>query len=207
MPRTIIILLGCPGAGKGTQARIIKRSLPIPHISTGAILRDEIAAQTELGRGVLAQIRSGQLVSDAIVDRLIAQRIRKSDCAHGFILDGYPRTVSQAKSLQKMLRSSDRVVTIGIEISIDELVSRLKRRLLCTRCNAVYNTESAPPTLHGLCDHCGTELIQREDDREETTRERFRIYQDVTQPLIDHFRRSGSYRAVNGMRSTKSRRQ
>jgi adenylate kinase len=202
--RTIIVLVGCPGAGKGTQARIISRSLSISHISTGAILRDEIAANTEIGRKVQAQIKSGRLVIDEIVDDLIIQRVRQLDCVGGYILDGYPRTVAQAKSLERrVIRSPDRVLTIEIDVCIDELVSRLKCRLVCRGCHAVYNKETSPPFVEGLCDHCGSSLFQREDDREEAIRERFRIYRSSTRPLIDYFRSTGTYRMVNGMRPTE----
>lgn len=202
MARTIIVLLGCPGAGKGTQAPVIRKLLGIPQISTGGILRDEIVADTRLGRVVKERMKAGGLVSDDIVNHLVAQRIRKDDCALGFILDGYPRTVQQAQTFQMELTDTEEIVAMDIDVDIETLVLRLKSRLQCKCCNAVYNLETATPRFEGLCDHCGIGLVQRDDDREEVVRERFRTYQDHTRPLVEYFQGYGVYHRVDGMKPT-----
>jgi adenylate kinase len=201
LARTIVFLLGCPGAGKGTQAPVIRNLLGIPQISTGGILRDEIVADSELGRAVQNQMKAGKLVSDAVVNQLVAQRILKGDCASGFILDGYPRTVEQAEWFQVKIAEADEVMAIDIDVDVESLVSRLKTRLQCKCCNAVYNVATAAPRIEGLCDHCGIGLVQRDDDREDIIRERFHTYQNHTRPLVEYFRRFGVYHRIDGMRS------
>jgi len=200
MGRKIIILLGYPGAGKGTQAKEIRKRLGIPQISTGDMLRDAVARGTALGKAAGAKMAAGQLVSDDIVNGIVAERIRRDDCRAGFILDGYPRTVPQAKTFEKELGKDDELFVI--EITADEAVilPRLGGRLMCPYCFEIYNVQSKVPQSEGVCDRCGQPLYRRPDDTEDLILERFRSYRGDTSPLIEHYQKTGRYHEVDGMR-------
>lgn len=200
MGRKIVILLGHPGAGKGTQARAIMSRLNIPQISTGDMLRDAVARQTSYGREAKEKMDSGQLVSDEIVNGIVAERIQREDCANGFILDGYPRTVQQAETFREKMANGDRLFVFEIGARSNELLQRLVSRLMCPYCGEIYNTDSKAPKADRICDVCGKPLIQRSDDREDLIKERFKSYRDETYPLVQFYEKLGVYHEVDGMR-------
>jgi adenylate kinase len=200
MPRTIVILLGHPGAGKGTQARAIMHRLDIPQISTGDMLREAVARKTSFGREAKAKMDAGELVSDSIVNGIVSERILRDDCKNGFVLDGYPRTVQQAATFNRSIRNGDRLFVIEIGANSDGLTSRLTGRWICPGCGEIYNTYSRAPKVEGICDVCGWTLFHRSDDREDLVRERFRTYREETYPLIEYYQQLGVYHRVDGMR-------
>ena len=200
MVRKIVILLGNPGAGKGTQAKEIVRRMNIPQISTGDMLRDAMARQNGLGKEVRKRMDSGFLVNDATVNSIVAERIVKEDCKMGFILDGYPRTVPQAETFQQYLDRTDRLFVIEIRAEDSEILGRLVTRLMCPGCGEIYNSVSRKPAHHGSCDRCKLALVRRNDDREDLILERFRIYREATFPLVEHYRKTGCYHKVDGLR-------
>ena len=200
MRRKIVILLGHPGAGKGTQAKEIMRLLNIPQISTGDMLRDHIARQTSFGKAAKARMDAGEYVSDTIVNSIVAERIKSEDCQSGFILDGYPRTVQQAETFQTELKTGDQVFVIEIFADALRIVDRLIGRLMCPGCGDIYNVNSRAPITPGVCDRCGKTLVTRSDDREDLIRERFKTYNEETYPLVEHYQAKGCYYQVDGMR-------
>jgi adenylate kinase len=200
MPRTIIVFLGGPGAGKGTQAQALMRYLLIPQISTGDLLRAEAQRDTDLGREIGRQLTSGKLVTDDIVNRVLGRRVREPDCENGFMLDGYPRTLNQAIALQSQLRPRDKFVVIEIDVDPERMISRMTSRLVCTQCGYVYNSTTAKPQVEGVCDVCGGPLARRADDQEPIIRERFRAFATQTLLLRGYFRQLGVYNQVDGMR-------
>jgi len=198
--RIVLVLLGGPGAGKGTQAKALMRYLEIPQISTGDLLRAEIRQKTEIGIEAEKQISAGKLVSDETVNKVLAARVKRPDCEYGWILDGYPRTLPQAIALQSLLRPRDKFVVIEIDVEPELVIERMTSRLTCSNCGAVYNTASVRPRVDNVCDVCGHTLARRSDDQEEVIRERFRAYRDQTLPLRSYFMRIGVHRNVYGMR-------
>ena len=200
MPRKIIILLGHPGAGKGTQSRAIMRQLNIPQISTGDMLRDAVARQTSFGKEAKERMDAGELVSDDIVNGIVAERILQDDCKNGFILDGYPRNVSQAETFNNQLRDDDQLFVIEVRAETAKLVNRLVGRLMCPGCGDIYNVYSRAPQSERVCDRCGDGLVQRSDDREDLIQERFKTYDGETLPLVKFYESQGVYHQVNGMR-------
>jgi adenylate kinase len=200
MSRKIVILLGHPGAGKGTQSRAIMRELEIPQISTGDMLRDAVSRQTFFGKEAKERMDAGELVSDEIVNGIVAERIVRDDCANGFILDGYPRNVQQAETFSKVLEPDDKLYVIEIEADSDRLVNRLTGRLMCSGCGDIYNIYSQIPQNDKICDRCGRPLVRRSDDREDLIQERFRSYNGDTCPLLQYYDRKGVYHQVDGMR-------
>jgi adenylate kinase len=199
MGRKIVILLGQPGAGKGTQSRAIMRQLSVPQISTGDMLREAVARQTPRGKEAKAKMDAGELVSDDIVNGIVAERIEQDDCQKGFILDGYPRNVQQAETFNRTLRPNDKLFVI--EIGSDSAdVGRLTGRLMCPGCGDIYNIYSRAPKSEGICDRDGRQLVQRSDDRKDLIKERFRTYDGETHPLIEFYQKQGVYHQVDGMR-------
>ena len=188
-----IVLLGPPGAGKGTYASRLMRRLRIPHISTGDMVREEIKAGTPLGRVLKEYSDRGELVPDDIIIGILEERLKKRDCAEGFILDGFPRTIPQAEALDK-ITGIDYVININVSDEI--IVQRLSSRLVCKRCGAIYNRLTLKPKRDMICDICGGELYTREDDKPEVVRERLRVYKVRTKPLIEYYRRRGLLREV-----------
>jgi adenylate kinase len=201
MGRKIVILLGHPGAGKGTQARAIMYRLEIPQISTGDMLREAIAKKTSYGREAKARMDAGELVSDAIVNGIVAERITHDDCKKGFILDGYPRTVQQAETFSASITADDQLFVIEIGANSDGLTNRLTGRWICPGCGEIYNTFSRAPKKEGVCDVCGWSLFHRSDDREDLVRERFRTYKEETYPLVQYYQKVGAYHRVDGTRA------
>ena len=200
MGRNVIILLGYPGAGKGTQAKEIMRRLRIPQISTGDMLREEIAQDTAYGRAAKGLMAAGKFVPDAIVDGIVASRIQREDCRRGFILDGYPRTVAQARTFATDLTAGDRLSVIEISAEPEHVMSRLLGRLMCPSpiCTEIYNVLSRAPKAEGVCDKCGSLLIHRPDDVREKIQERFVHYRDKTDPLVEYYRGTGRFYQVDG---------
>ena len=200
MGRKVLILLGHPGAGKGTQARAIMHRLDIPQISTGDMLREAVAKKTTFGCEAKARMDAGELVSDAIVNGVVAERIARDDCKKGFILDGYPRTVQQADTFNTYMTAEDRLFVIEIASESNGLTNRLTGRWICPGCGEIYNTYSRAPKVEGVCDVCGWSLFHRSDDREDLVRERFRTYKEETFPLVHYYQQRGVYHRVDGMR-------
>ena len=194
-----LILLGAPGAGKGTQAQLLSEKLQIPSISTGNMLREAMANGTELGNKVRVYMDNGLLVSDELVMELVRERTERPDCANGFILDGVPRTLIQAKALPRQGIKIDCVVSIEIDDAVIE--SRMSGRRVCTKCGASYHLQSNPPKSEGICDLCGGKVATRKDDEPETVRNRLGIYHQTTEILKDYYRRVGKLRLVNGNQS------
>ncbi|MBZ6007440.1 adenylate kinase [Paraclostridium bifermentans] len=198
-----IILLGPPGAGKGTQAAGIVEKYNIPHISTGDIFRKNIKEGTELGKKAKGYIDQGLLVPDELTVGLVTDRIAQSDCEKGFMLDGFPRNVAQAQHLDEYLKevgiSLDKVV--NIEVDKDILVGRAVGRRICKSCGATYHVEFNPPKVDGVCDVCGGELYQRADDNEETVSKRIQVYLDETKPLVNYYSEEGIIANINGQQS------
>ena len=189
-----LILLGAPGAGKGTQAEILCRKLGIPSISTGNILRAAIKDGTPTGVQAKKYIDAGQLVPDEVIIGIVNERLSQDDCDNGFILDGVPRTIAQAEALEKAGIQFDAVVSI--EISEDEILRRMSGRRVCEACGSSYNVEAVPPRVEGICDNCGGKLIQRRDDSPETVRERLKVYHTETEPLVDFYAARGLLKPV-----------
>lgn len=198
-----IILLGPPGAGKGTQAAGIVEKYNIPHISTGDIFRKNIKEGTELGKKAKEYMDQGLLVPDELTVGLVTGRISQDDCKNGFMLDGFPRNVSQAKFLDVYLDETnillDKVVNIEVDKNI--LVERAVGRRICKSCGATYHVEFNPPKVEGICDVCGGELYQRADDTEETVSKRIQVYLDETRPLVDYYSEKGIISNINGQQS------
>ncbi len=191
-----LILLGAPGAGKGTQAEKICEKLSIPAISTGNILREAIANKTEMGLKAKSFIDAGKLVPDEVVIGIINDRLKEDDCKNGFILDGFPRTIPQAEALDRMDVHIDRV--IDIEVPDEQIASRLSGRRVCLKCGATYHTEFKQPKVEGVCDVCGDVLVQRKDDMPETVLDRLATYHEQTEPLKDFYSEKGILRIVEG---------
>ncbi len=195
-----LIFLGPPGAGKGTQARELAGEWGVPQVATGDMLREAVAAGTALGREARTYMDRGALVPDDVIVGLIRERLSQPDAKRGFILDGFPRTIPQAQALDRLLadleQRLDRV--IYFQVSDDELLRRLTGRRSCPRCQSTYHLIFNPPQRPGVCDRCGTALVEREDDREETVRHRLRVYRDQTAPLLDYYRSRGLLATVPG---------
>jgi len=199
----ILILLGPPGAGKGTQAKLLAAEYRIPHISTGDMFRDHKARGTELGKKVQAIMDAGGLVTDDVTNAMVKDRLSRPDVAEGFILDGYPRTVPQAEYLDQLLRSMGRTITrcLSYEIAEEVIVERMAGRRSCPTCGAVYHVSQNPPRVTGACDRDGAALVQRDDDKPEAVRKRLQEYATKTEPLRRYYREKGLLSEVEGVGS------
>ncbi|MDO3379096.1 adenylate kinase [Geoalkalibacter halelectricus] len=196
-----LILLGPPGAGKGTQAKMLTERFGIPQISTGDILRAAVAAGTEMGLKAKSYMDRGALVPDEVVIGIVRDRLQEPDCDKGFILDGFPRTVPQADALGKELSAMGKALDAVVSLTVDEeaLVERLTGRRTCSGCGRGFHVQFDPPAVASVCDGCGGALVQRDDDREETIRNRLKVYGEQTAPLIDYYRGKGVLKEVDGM--------
>jgi adenylate kinase len=196
-----LILLGPPGAGKGTQAKMLTDRLNVPQISTGDILRAAVKEGTPMGIKAKSFMDAGSLVPDEVVVGIVQERLQKEDCANGFILDGFPRTVAQADALKDTLRALDKDVdaVISLEVDVEALVERLTGRRTCKVCGKGYHIKFDPPRVDGKCDVCGGELFQRDDDREETIRKRLEVYKQQTSPLVSYYQNDGLLTRIDGM--------
>ncbi len=190
-----MILLGAPGAGKGTQAEILSVKLGIPTISTGNILRAAIQDQTPVGLEAKSYMDEGKLVPDRVIIEIVAQRLQQPDCAKGFILDGMPRTIGQAEALDHAGVKFDRV--LSIEISDEEIEARMSGRRVCSKCGASYHVSARPTKVEGVCDSCGGTVVQREDDKPETVRNRLTVYHEQTEPLKEFYQNKGVLTTVD----------
>lgn len=190
-----LVLLGAPGAGKGTQAEKIQHALNIPILSTGNLLRQAIAAGTELGKQVESIIDGGNLVPDELVFGLVAQRLKEPDCARGVIFDGFPRTIHQAEALDKALQID---AVLSIEVADDVILHRMSGRRTCPNCQASYHVVDNPPKVEGVCDKCGAKLTIRHDDQPETVKSRLAVYHKQTEPIKEYYRAQGKLKTVQG---------
>ncbi|MGC1456202.1 MAG: adenylate kinase [Nitrospirota bacterium] len=195
-----VVLLGAPGAGKGTQAKMLIEKYKIPQISTGDILRKAVADGTALGKEAKVIMDSGGLVSDKIVLGLVEERIKQPDCKAGFILDGFPRNTAQAEALDKILTGMGMPLTAALNIDVDmnDLLKRLTGRRTCKSCQQMYNIYFSPPKKEGVCDKCGGALFQRDDDKEETIKKRLEVYTKQTAPLIDYYSKKNIMKTIMG---------
>ena len=195
-----IIMLGAPGAGKGTQAKMIAEKYSIPHISTGDIFRANIKNGTELGKKAKSYMDKGQLVPDELTLDLIMDRFKEDDCKNGYVLDGFPRTIPQAEALDKALETAGEKVDFAIDVDVpdENIVKRMGGRRACVNCGATYHIVYSPTKIEGKCDKCGEDLIVRDDDKPETVLSRLDVYHTQTQPLIDYYNNQGILRTVDG---------
>ncbi len=200
-----IILLGPPGAGKGTQAKMLIDTYQIPQISTGDILRAAVKEGTLLGKEAKSYMDKGELVPDSVVIGIVEERIQQPDCKKGYMLDGFPRTVPQAKALDAMLQKLDSEIdhVVSIEVANEELIKRLTGRRTCRECGAGFHIMFDPPKQEGVCDKCGGELYQRDDDNEATVRSRLQVYDSQTKPLIDYYQGQEKIRPIDGVGQIK----
>ena len=195
-----IIMLGAPGAGKGTQAKMIAEKYSVPHISTGDIFRANIKNGTELGMEAKKYMDQGLLVPDELTVKILLDRVAQDDCQNGYVLDGFPRTIPQAEVLDKALNEiSDKIdYAINVDVPDENIIRRMSGRRACLTCGATYHIEHSPPKTEGICDVCGKELVLRDDDKPETVKNRLDVYHEQTQPLIDFYQAKGILKEVDG---------
>ncbi len=200
-----IILMGPPGAGKGTQADLIKAAYPIPHISTGDMFREAVSKGTAMGLEAKKYMDAGGLVPDEVTIGVVEERLAQKDCDLGFLLDGFPRTIPQAEALDRVLDKMGKKIELALNIFVpdDILLDRMTGRVSCSKCKTVYNLKYNPPAVPGVCDKCAGELIQRNDDKEETAKNRLKVYMEQTQPLLDYYQKQGCLKDIDGNRDTK----
>ncbi len=193
-------MLGAPGAGKGTQAKLIAERYQIPHVSTGDIFRANIKNGTELGREAKKYMDQGLLVPDELTVKILLDRVAQEDCRNGYVLDGFPRTIPQAQVLDEALAKLNEKIdhVIDVDVPDENIVRRMSGRRACPKCGATYHIEHIPPKKEGICDGCGSELVLRDDDREETVLNRLKVYHEQTQPLIDFYAKKGVLNTVDG---------
>lgn len=199
----IIVMFGPPGAGKGTQAKFLSDKFKIPQISTGDILRDAVKKGTPLGAQAQSYMNKGALVPDEVMIGIVQERTKDKDCANGFVLDGFPRTISQAEALDKLLEKRGTPVTqvINLKVSDKEIIKRSSSRRVCRSCNTIFNLLVNPPKVSGKCDVCGGDLYQRDDDKEEVVKNRLKVYADQTKPLLKYYSKRKLLRDVDGAQS------
>ena len=195
-----IIMLGAPGAGKGTQAKMIAEKYGIPHVSTGDIFRANIKNGTELGKKAKSFMDKGELVPDELTVSMLLDRVGQPDCKDGYVLDGFPRTIPQAEELDRALSGRNEMIDFAIDVDVpdENIVKRMSGRRACLKCGSTYHMEHIPPRKEGICDSCGSELVLRDDDKAETVLKRLQVYHDQTQPLIDFYTRKGILKTVDG---------
>ena len=195
-----IIMLGAPGAGKGTQAKMIAEQYMVPHISTGDIFRANIKEGTELGKQAKEYMDKGQLVPDSLTVNLLLDRVAKDDCKNGYVLDGFPRTIPQAEVLDEALSKLGENIDYAIDVDVpdENIINRMSGRRACVTCGATYHLKHIPPKKEGICDKCGSELILRDDDKPETVKKRLDVDHEQTQPLIDYYTNKGILKQVDG---------
>jgi adenylate kinase len=190
-----LVIFGPPSAGKGTQAQKLSKQYGIPQVATGDLLRKAVADKTPLGLRIKSYLDQGKLGPDEVIVQLIKERVAKPDCKNGFLLDGFPRTMGQAKELERM---TDIDLVLSIVVDFEALVERAVGRRTCPKCSAVYHIKFNPPMNEGVCEKCGSKLVQRDDDKEDTVRNRLRVYQEQTAPLIEYYRKKGKLVDIDG---------
>ncbi|HOE06507.1 MAG: adenylate kinase [Bacilli bacterium] len=195
-----LLIIGAPGAGKGTQAALIKEYFAIPHISTGEMFREAISQQTEIGLEAKKYIDKGDLVPDSVTIELMRERLLKDDCKKGFLLDGFPRTIAQAQALDEMLEKLEIKLDAVLNVDIDDkiLIDRIVGRRTCSVCKENYHITNKKTKVEGICDVCGGKLIQRADDTEETIKNRLRVYHQLTKPVLDYYAKQGLIKTISG---------
>ena len=195
-----IIMLGAPGAGKGTQAKMIAEKYQVPHVSTGDIFRANIKNGTELGMEAKKYMDQGLLVPDELTVKILLDRVAQEDCANGYVLDGFPRTIPQAEVLDNALSKLNEAIDYAINVDVpdENIIRRMSGRRACLSCGATYHMEHVPPKKEGVCDKCNQELVLRDDDKPETVQNRLKVYHDQTQPLIDFYSNKGILKTVDG---------
>lgn len=200
-----IVMLGAPGAGKGTQAKMIAERYQIPHISTGDIFRMNIKNGTELGKEAKTYMDAGKLVPDELTVKILLDRVSNEDCKNGYVLDGFPRTIPQAEVLTNALNKlNDKIdYAINVDVPDENIVNRMGGRRSCPSCGQVYHVVHMPPKQDGVCDKCGAGLVQRDDDKPETVSQRLHVYHDQTQPLIEYYEKAGVLKNVDGTKDQK----
>ena len=198
-----VVLLGAPGAGKGTQAALVTGALGVVHVASGDLFRSALKEKTELGLLAKSYMEKGELVPDEVTINMVVERIRRDDCANGVLFDGFPRTLSQAQALDERMKGEGRQIdkTVYIEVPEEELVKRLSGRWICRECQVPYHEINSPPKVAGKCDACGGELYQRADDKEETVRERLKVFLSETLPIVEYYERQGKLVSVDGNRA------
>jgi len=200
MLKKILIFLGAPGSGKGTQAAKLAQRLSVPHISTGDLFRENIKEQTQLGRKAQEYMDKGNLVPDGLVLDMLFDRVGRPDCERGYILDGFPRRITQADAFQERLQPGEEMLALNLKVSDEEIIKRLTGRLTCRSCGAVFHRDYNPPELEGVCDSCGGELYQRPDDSQEVVQQRLAVYKEETKPLIEYYQNEGALVTIEGER-------
>ena len=201
-----IIMLGAPGAGKGTQAKMIAEKYAIPHISTGDIFRANIKEGTKLGEEAKQYMDQGLLVPDELTVKILLDRVAKEDCRNGYVLDGFPRTIPQAEVLDQALNGLGDKIDYAIDVNVpdENIIKRMSGRSACLSCGATYHVEHIPPQKEGICDTCGEKLVLRDDDKPETVQNRLHVYHEQTQPLIDFYTQKGILKAVDGTKDMEA---
>ena len=201
-----IIILGAPGAGKGTQAKMIAEKYAIPHISTGDIFRANIKEGTKLGEEAKQYMDQGLLVPDELTVKILLDRVAKEDCRNGYVLDGFPRTIPQAEVLDQALNGLGDKIDYAIDVNVpdENIIKRMSGRRACLSCGATYHVEHIPPQKEGICDTCGEKLVLRDDDKPETVQNRLHVYHEQTQPLIDFYTQKGILKAVDGTKDMEA---
>lgn len=199
-----IVMLGAPGAGKGTQAKMIAAGYGLPHVSTGDIFRANVKGGTPLGMEAKAYMDKGELVPDELTVRILLDRVAQDDCKNGYVLDGFPRTIPQAEVLDAELSKMGEKIDFAIDVEVpdENIIKRMSGRRACVNCGATYHIVHIPPKKEGICDACGSELILRDDDKEETVKNRLEIYHKQTQPLIDFYNNKGVLKEVDGTKDS-----
>ncbi len=200
-----IIFVGPPGAGKGTQAQIVSKTFKIPHISTGEMLRAEMESGSKLGNQVKDVVTSGKLVDDDLMNQIVKERLSKSDATAGFILDGFPRTLNQAKSLDEIMKSMGKKIDLVVYVDVPEnvIVERLSARRTCPKCGRNYNMITDPPKEDELCDDCHVPLVTRDDDKPETVKKRYEVYLELTAPVVEYYKQKGVLFTIDGTMKMK----
>ncbi|AEX85275.1 adenylate kinase [Marinitoga sp. 1135] len=200
MSKLNLLFFGPPGAGKGTIAKEVSKKYGIPHISTGDMLRAEVASGSELGNKVKEILEKGQLVSDEIMLEVIKNRLQQKDVEKGFILDGFPRTLPQAEGLEKLLEEIKNPITASLyfEVDVETVVKRITNRRICPKCGKIYNLITLKPKVDNICDECGTQLIQRDDDKEDVVRDRYKVYMEKTYPVIQFYMKNNNFFTIDG---------
>jgi len=193
--RMKLVIFGPPSAGKGTQAQKLSKQYSVPQVATGDLLRKAVADKTPLGLKIKSYLDQGKLGPDEVIVQLIKERVAKPDCKNGFLMDGFPRTMGQAKELERM---TDIDLVLSIVVDFESLVERAVGRRTCRKCSAVYHIKFNPPMNEGICERCGSKLIQRDDDKEDTVRNRLKVYQEQTAPLIEYYRKKGKLVDIDG---------
>jgi len=193
----VVILLGPPGAGKGTQAKMLQRTLDVPHISTGDLLRSNIKEGTSLGFKAKGFMDSGKLVPDDLILDMLFSRVAEKDCTSGYILDGFPRTLDQAKAYHARLNENTKTIALNLELQDQVIIKRLSSRIVCSKCSAPFHLQYSPPKKEGICDHCHSPLIQRNDDKEDVIKKRLTVYHAQTAPLITYYSKNQRLKDVS----------